>query len=105
MSKSKPGPSLTKSELYNLIAKETDLSKADVNRVFDALLKIGIVELKKGNAFVIPSMAKFVRKHKPASHPHEAFNPQTKQKYMTKAKPASWKVRVSVRSDVKKAVL
>lgn len=52
-------------------------------------------ELQKGRKFVIPSMARFVVKKRPATKARQGINPFTKEPCVFKAKPASKTVKVS----------
>jgi nucleoid DNA-binding protein len=82
--------SLTKSAVQQEIAKVTELSRAQVASVFDALTAIIKKELgKKGSGlFTIPGLLKLRLVKKPATKARKGINPFTKQETMIKAKPA-----------------
>jgi nucleoid DNA-binding protein len=80
----------TKSEIYQEIAQESNLSRKQVASVFDALGGLIQRELgKKGpGVFTVPGLLKLKRISKPATKAREGINPFTKEKMMFKAKPA-----------------
>jgi len=57
---------MTKSQLIENIANQSDLAKKDVKAVMEALTAIGYKELKKTGVFMLPGFAKFVVVKKPA---------------------------------------
>ena len=79
----KKGGAPTKSEILATISKDTELSRKQVNEVFDSLN--GIVK-------------------KPATKAREGVNPFTGEKMMFKAKPASKKVRALPLKSLKSMV-
>ncbi len=87
---------MTKSQVYDEIAKDTDLSKKQIGQVFDALSKLLKRELgKKGpGMFTLPGLAKLKLVRKPATKARQGVNPFTKQPQMFKAKPARNIVRI-----------
>src|SRR5262249_18725009 len=87
--------SLTKSAVQQEIAKATNLSRAQVGQVFDALTAIIRKELgKKGpGMFTVPGLLKLRLVKKPATKARKGINPFTKQETMIKAKPARNVVR------------
>ena len=87
---------MTKSAVYDEIAKNTDLSKKQIGEVFDALSKLLKRELgKKGpGMFTLPGLAKLKLVRKPATKARQGVNPFTKQPQMFKAKPARNIVRI-----------
>jgi len=90
------GAYLNKSELLNNFCVETGLSKKESRSCFEALSKIGSGELAKGRKFVIPGMARFVVKKRPATKERQGINPFTREPCVFKAKPASKTVRAYV---------
>lgn len=90
------GAYLNKSELLNNFCVETGLSKKESRICFDSLSKIGSGELAKGRKFVIPGMARFVVKKRPATKERQGINPFTREPCVFKAKPASKTVRAYV---------
>jgi len=88
-----------KSELYNLIADHTELSRKQVAAVFETLGKVMAVDLAKPSdgkpkVFVVPGMMKVQSVYKPAQKAREGKNPFTKETQMFKAKPASTRIRI-----------
>jgi len=100
---------MTKSDVYNQIAEQTELSKKDVASVFDAMADLIAAELKKGKKtdtkqFTIPGLCKIVTKYKPATKEHMGINPFTKEETLIKAKPATQQVKVRPLKGLKDAV-
>jgi DNA-binding protein HU-beta len=79
---------MTKSQLIERIATDTELSKRDVKGVLEAMATIGYKELKKNGSFVVPGFAKFVVNKKPATKARKGINPFTGEPTTFKAKPA-----------------
>ncbi len=79
---------MSKSELIQKIAEETELAKKDVKAVMESLAAAGYKELKNSGAFVLPGFAKFVVVTKPATPERQGINPFTKEPTVFKAKPA-----------------
>src|SRR5262245_17928214 len=86
---------LTKSAVQQEIAKATNLTRTQVNNVFDALTTLIKKELgKKGpGLFTVPGLLKLRLVKKPATKARKGINPFTKQETMIKAKPARNVVR------------
>jgi nucleoid DNA-binding protein len=86
-SKGKP---ITKSAMYQDLAKVTGLSRKQVTEVFEALTKMVVRELgKKGpGVFTLPGIVRMKRKSKPATKARKGKNPFTGEEIMIKAKPA-----------------
>lgn len=82
--------SATKSEIFQRISQETNLSRKQVASVFEALGSIIKQELgKKGpGMFTVPGLLKLKRISKPAVPARKGINPFTKEEMMFKAKPA-----------------
>ena len=84
-----------KKELIEKIAKETNLSKKDIQKVIEKELEIIVDEVKKGNQVVFLGFGTFKEK---ISKEKEGVNPQTKEKikipaYKTIAFKASSKLK------------
>jgi DNA-binding protein HU-beta len=95
---------MTKSQLVEKIASETDLAKKDVKAVMESLATVGYKELKKTGVFMLPGFAKFVVIKKPATKAREGINPFTKEPTTFKAKPARKIVRARPVKAAKDAV-
>jgi hypothetical protein len=89
-----------KSELYNILATHSGISRKQVAGVFESLAKVMSVDLAKPSEgkpkiFVVPGMMKVQAIHKPATKSSQKPNPFKPGEMMTvKAKPASTKIRV-----------
>jgi hypothetical protein len=89
-----------KSELYNILAEHTDLSRKQVAGVFEALGKVMAVDLAKPSdgkprIFVVPGMMKVQSIYKPATKATTKPNPFNPGEMMTvKAKPARTVIKV-----------
>jgi nucleoid DNA-binding protein len=95
---------MTKSQLIERIATESELAKKDVKGVLEMLADIGYKELKKTGAFVVPGFAKFVVIKKPATKARKGINPFTKEPTVFKAKPARKIIRARPVKAAKDAV-
>ena len=95
---------MTKSQLIEKIAAETELPKKGVKDVFETLATIGYKELKKTGIFLVPGFAKFVVIKKPATKERQGTNPFTKEPMTFKAKPARKIVRARPVKAAKDAV-
>jgi DNA-binding protein HU-beta len=95
---------MTKSQLIEKIATETELAKKDVKGVMEALTDVGYKELKKAGVFVVPGFAKFVVIKKPATKARKGTNPFTGEPMTFKAKPARKIVRARPVKAAKEAV-
>jgi nucleoid DNA-binding protein len=86
---------MTKSAVQQEIAKATNLTRSQINQVFDALTGLIRKELgKKGpGLFTVPGLLKLRLVKKPATKARKGINPFTKQETMIKAKPARNVVR------------
>ncbi|MBN8969946.1 MAG: HU family DNA-binding protein [Afipia sp.] len=95
---------MTKSQLIEKVAGETELSKKDVKGVMESLTAIGYKELKKSGVFLLPGFAKFVVVKKPATKARKGTNPFTGEPMTFKAKPARKIVRARPVKAAKDAV-
>jgi len=95
---------MTKSQLIEKIAAESELAKKDVKGVLETLASVGYKELKKSGSFVLPGFAKFVVIKKPATKARKGINPFTKEPTVFKAKPARKIVRARPVKAAKDAV-
>ncbi len=95
---------MTKSQLIEKIATESELAKRDVKGVLETLASIGYKELKKTGIFLVPGFAKFVVIKKPATKARKGTNPFTGEPMTFKAKPARKIVRARPVKAAKDAV-
>ena len=99
---------LTKTELLNVIAEQTDLSKKDVNAVLEALsVQVGKSLGRNGaGAITIPGLLKITKKKVPARPARKGVpNPFRPGELMdVAAKPASTKVKITALKKLKDMV-
>jgi nucleoid DNA-binding protein len=95
---------MTKSQLIEKIATDTEISKKEVKGVLETLASIGYKELKKSGVFLLPGFAKFVVIKKPATKARKGTNPFTGEPMTFKAKPARKIVRARPVKAAKDAV-
>ncbi|CAN5403986.1 HU family DNA-binding protein [soil metagenome] len=95
---------MTKSQLIEKIAAETEISKKEVKGVLETLASVGYKELKKSGVFLVPGFAKFVVIKKPATKARKGTNPFTGEAMTFKAKPARKIVRARPVKAAKDAV-
>src|SRR5258705_4181624 len=95
---------MTKSQLIEKIAEDTELGKKDVKTVIESLVTVGHKELKKTGIFLVPGFAKFVVIKKPATKARKGINPFTKEPTVFKARPARKIVRARPVKAAKDAV-
>ena len=79
---------MSKSELVQKIADQTEMAKKDVKAVLETLAEVGYKEMKKAGVFMLPGFAKFTVVKKPAVPERKGINPLTKEPTVFKAKPA-----------------
>lgn len=93
----------TKTQIVNQIAEENDLSKKQVNGVFESLSELIQLHINKRSVgeFVLPGLLKIQTVKKPAKKARKGINPFTKEEVMFKAKPASIAVKVRVLKKLK----
>jgi len=95
---------LTKSQLIEKIAENTELGKKDVKAVLESMVVVGYKELKKAGVFLVPGFAKFVVIKKPATKERKGISPFTKEPTIFKARPARKIVRARPVKAAKEAV-
>jgi nucleoid DNA-binding protein len=95
---------LTKSQLIEKIAENTELGKKEVKAVLESMVTVGHKELKKAGVFLVPGFAKFVVIKKPATKERKGINPFTKEPTVFKARPARKIVRARPVKAAKEAV-
>jgi DNA-binding protein HU-beta len=95
---------MTKSQLIEKIATETEVAKKDVKGVIETMAAVGYKELKKNGIFLVPGFAKFVVVKKPATKARQGTNPFTGEAMTFKAKPARKIVRARPVKAAKDAV-
>ncbi|HVL02675.1 MAG TPA: HU family DNA-binding protein [Dongiaceae bacterium] len=93
----------TKSQIVTTIADSTQLSRKQVQGVFDELSSLIEAHLKKKGAgqFTIPGLLKLKVIDKPATKARKGINPFTGEETTFKAKPASRKVKAVALAKLK----
>lgn len=88
--------SRTKSDIINILATCSDLSKKEVQVLFANLADLIKFDMGKTGpgVFSLQGLLKIVRIHKPATKARKGINPFTREPMMFKAKPARKIVRV-----------
>lgn len=92
-------PKMTQSQMLDVLAKNTDMSKKDVKCVLDALTALALKEVKKSGEFTLKGIGKLVKKHRKA---RMGRNPATGEAIKIKAKTV---VKFRVAKATKDAVL
>ncbi|MBN1769836.1 MAG: HU family DNA-binding protein [Deltaproteobacteria bacterium] len=95
---------MTKSQIVTMIAKDTGLTRRNVNAVFDCLQGLAKSQLGKkgpGEFTILPGMIKARVKVKPAVKAGKWFNPFTKREEVRKAKPSRRTVRLTALKGLK----
>jgi nucleoid DNA-binding protein len=87
---------MTKSEIMETLATETELTKKDVARILEELAKLIDKNIgKRGpGVFNVPGLLKVMVVRKPATVARKGINPFTGQETMFKAKPARNVVKI-----------
>jgi nucleoid DNA-binding protein len=100
------GKPATKSQILATLSEKTELSKKDVQKVFDALEELIRKDLgKKGpGVFSIPGLVKLKVVRKPATKERKGINPFTKEEQIFKAKPARNVVKAAPLKAIKDMV-
>ena len=103
---SKIAKAYTQSELFNVLAERTEISKKDIVNLFAELKDIIEGHLKKGSIgkFILPKILKMTVKKVAAKKARKGINPFTGEKTTFKAKPASKKVKITPLKDLKEMV-
>lgn len=98
---------LTKAQLFAELAEATELPKKKVAEVFDALQEVMKKQLtgRGPGEFVLPGLLKVRVVKRPATKEREGINPQTREKIVIPAKPASKRVRATALKGLKEMVL
>jgi len=96
----------TKSQIFQQIAEDTELTKRDVEAVFGSLEGIIEKNLKPRGpqTFTIPGLMKIAVKKKPAQKARTGRNPATGEEIQIPAKPASKQVKVRPLKNLKEMI-
>jgi len=90
---------LTKSQLLNVLADKTEMSKKDVATFLDTLANLAYSEVKSSGEFTMPGIGKLIKKKRAA---REGRNPATGETIQI---PAKTVVKFRVAKAAKDAVL
>ncbi len=90
---------LTKSQLLNVLAEKTGMSKKEVTTFMDTFADLAYSEVKNSGEFIIPGIGKLVKKHRNA---RQGRNPATGETIQIAAKTV---VKFRVAKAAKDAVL
>lgn len=95
-----------KSQIYTYIAEQTELSKKQIQQVFDAMSDLMHRHLKKRGPgeFTVPGLMKCRVVRKPATKARKGINPFTGEETTFKAKPARNVVKVRPLKKLKEMV-
>jgi DNA-binding protein HU-beta len=100
----KKGGAPTKSEIMATISKDTELSRKQVNAVFESLNGVIRKSLRGHGIVTLPGLLKLKVVKKPATKARKGTNPFTGEEMTFKAKPASKKVRALPLKNLKAMV-
>lgn len=97
---------LTKQKLLQHLAKNTGLTKKNINTVFTELLNTIKDHLQKNGPekFILPGILKLTIKNVPEQKEKIGFNPFTKKEIILKAKPATRKIKAKLLKSLKDMV-
>jgi DNA-binding protein HU-beta len=102
---SKKNVAITKSELLNMMSEATELSKQDINKVFEALEMIIEKAVKADRAINIPNLCKIYVHKRKATQAREMKNPFNGELMVVPAKPAHKVVKVKAVKNLKEMAL
>ena len=96
---------MTKSQILTGLAEATELSKKDIEKVFDALTSMINDGIRKtDDVFVIPGLLKIRNIRKKATKARQGVNPKTGEPIEIAARPATNVVKVSALKNLKEMV-
>lgn len=100
------GKPRTKSEVFNVIADESGVTKRQVAAMFDGLNTLIKKDLstRGPGMFTVPGLMKITVQKKPATKARRGVNPFTGEQMMFKAKPARKVVKVRPLKKLKEMV-
>ena len=95
---------LTKTQLINVLAEKTELSKGTIKDLLVLITELAEEELLAGKDFVFPGLVKLAVGIKAATKERNGINPFTKKPMVVSAKPEAKKVKASAARSLKKLV-
>jgi len=90
---------MTKSQMLQVLAEKSELSKKQVTALVDAMVELAYKEVKSSGQFVVPGIGKLVKVHRAA---RMGRNPATGEQIQI---PAKTVVKFRVAKAAKEAVL
>jgi nucleoid DNA-binding protein len=104
-SKKAPKKAMTKSQFVAHLAEKSELTKKQVDALLAEIVTTVTDQLKDAGKFVFPGLARLTRTHvKEKKGGEEKKNPLTGLMYVTKDKPAHYKVRINPIKAMKTAL-
>lgn len=96
---------MTKSQFVAHLADKSGLTKKQIDALLTEIVDTITGQLKGSGKFVFPGLARMTRTHVEAKKGGEKkINPLTKTEYITKDKPAHYKVRINPIKAMKTAL-
>jgi nucleoid DNA-binding protein len=96
---------MTKSQFVAHLADKSGLTKKQIDALLTEIVDTITGQLKGSGKFVFPGLARMTRTHVEAKKGGEKkINPLTKTEYVTKDKPAHYKVRINPIKAMKTAL-
>ncbi len=98
---------MKKSEMVLAVSERTEIAKADVTAILDALAAVALEELKAGkdgDRIIIPDIVVLKKKRTKATPAKTGRNPRTGEAVKIPAKKAGWKVLARPAKVLKDAV-
>jgi nucleoid DNA-binding protein len=96
---------MTKSQFVAHLADKSGLTKKQIDALLTEIADTITGQLKSSGKFVFPGLARMTRTHVEAKKGGEKkINPLTKTEYVTKDKPAHYKVRINPIKAMKTAL-
>jgi DNA-binding protein HU-beta len=95
---------LTQTQLIAAVAERSEMSKADIKRVLDALDEVVLGELGNAQKVRISGLVQLTVRVKPASKARPGRNPATGEEITIAAKPASVDLRARPLAKAKAAL-
>jgi DNA-binding protein HU-beta len=95
---------LTQTQLVTALSERTELSKAEVKKVLDALEETVLEEIGNAEKVKIGGLVQLTPRLKPATQERQGRNPATGEEITIAAKPASVDIRARPLAKAKQAL-
>jgi nucleoid DNA-binding protein len=94
---------LTKSQMFELLAEDSGVTKSDVKKVWGSLERVieASISNRGSGQFTLPGLMTVTTVRRPAVKARRGINPFTKEETWFKAKPASTGVRIRALKKMK----